>query len=150
GDTGTSSDLVYHRAGARFECCTDQTHWLEAMKRTSATTTGRGASQDQQGSKRKNRQVAGKFFTKKEGGVQSKAGVSEKEHPSDAELLILGIKRLVALALNTDDPGSRLAGKILAYVDALIAADREKLCETNETYRQERPKLGKLLRNDFW
>jgi hypothetical protein len=108
------------------------------MKRKSATPTGGGASPDQQRSERKNRQPAGK------------AGVSKKGHPSDPELLILGLKRLVALALNTKDPVSRLAGKILAYVDALIAADREKLCEANEAYRLERRQLGKLLRNDVW
>src|SRR5262249_24562513 len=90
-------------------------------------------------------------FTKKKGAVfSSKAGVSEEGRPSDPELLIHGVKRLVALALNTKDPASRLAGKILAYVDALIAADREKICEANEAYRRERPKLGKLLRDDLW
>ena len=120
------------------------------MKRTSSIHTGGGASLDQQRSERKIRQATEKFFTKKKGGVPPKAGVSEKGHPSDAELLILGIKRLVVLALNTKEPASRLAGKILAHVDALIAADREKLCEANEAYRLERPKLGKALRNDVW
>jgi len=116
------------------------------MKRTSSIHTGGGASLDQQRSERKNRQAAEKFFTKKKRGVQPKAGVSEKEQPSDAELLILGIKRLVALALNTKEPASRLAGKILAYVDALIAADREKLCEANEAYRPRQNAVANILK----
>jgi hypothetical protein len=120
------------------------------MKRTDrvteAQTGGGGRPSSGAAAPQGTRHGCAKFFTKKKGPVQPKAGVSEKGRPSDPELLILGVERLVALALNTKDPASRLAGKILAYVDALIAADREKLCEANEAYRRERPKLGKLLR----
>jgi hypothetical protein len=63
---------------------------------------------------------------------------------------MLGVKRLLALALNKEDPASKLAGKVLAYVEALIAADGEKLSKANEGYQQERTELGKLLRNDLW
>ena len=73
----------------------------------------------------------------------------EKARPSDSELLILAVNRLLALARDTKDPASKPAGKLLAYIDALIAVDREKLLQ-NEAYREERPRLGKLLRKDLW
>jgi hypothetical protein len=75
---------------------------------------------------------------------------SETARPSDAELLILAVNRLLALGLDKKNRASAGAGWLLAYVDALIAADRKKLCETNETYRQERRQVAKSLRRDVW
>ena len=98
---------------------------------------------------------AGNFATKKRMKGKSKAtdgkaiSALETSRPSDSELLILAVNRLLALARDTKDPASKPAGKLLAYIDALIAADREKLLQ-NEAYREERPRLGKSLRKDVW
>jgi hypothetical protein len=91
-----------------------------------------------------------KIFLQKKDGSEPVAGEGKIARPSDAELVILGVNRLLALALNAHDPASKAAGKIVALVEALIAADCEKLCEANEVYKRERQWLGKSLRNDVW
>jgi len=57
---------------------------------------------------------------------------------------------LLALALDKKNGANESAWKCLAFVDALIAAKRKKLCEVNEAYKRERQCLGKLLREDVW
>jgi hypothetical protein len=121
------------------------------MKEKGASTTARGGASGPQAAKEVST-VGGaqKKFSRKEGVGKPVAGDVGRARLSDPELVILGVSRLLALALNTKDPASKVAGKVLAYVEALIAADREKLCEANEAYKEERPKLGKLLRNDVF
>ena len=65
-------------------------------------------------------------------------------------MLILSLNELLALARDRESPANAWAGRLLAYVEAMIAADREQLLEANEAYQRERPQLGKLLRRDVW
>ena len=77
-------------------------------------------------------------------------GAPQKAHPNDSELFILGLYELLAIALDKKNRGSKSAGKVLAYVDAVIAENHKKLCEINEAYKRERQCLGKPLRSAVW
>jgi hypothetical protein len=67
------------------------------------------------------------------------------------DLLVRGCMDLEPLALEKGESVSKAwAGKVLAYIGALVEADHEKLCEGNEAYKAERAKLGRWLRDDRW
>jgi hypothetical protein len=58
---------------------------------------------------------------------------------------------LEGLALSDgDDVGRWWAGRVLAYVGALVEADHERLWKRNEAYRWQRMELGRMLRGDVW
>jgi hypothetical protein len=65
-------------------------------------------------------------------------------------LFILALYELLALALDNKNRARKWAGKLLAYVDAVIEENREKLSESNETYQRERRQLGKPVRSAVW
>lgn len=63
---------------------------------------------------------------------------------------INGVFDLLASALDKYSPTRDRAGELLAFVDAVIAENRKKLCQENEAYRQQREKFGKPLRSPVW
>jgi hypothetical protein len=98
----------------------------------------------------KDQSPARKFLSKKrKRSAGQVAGARQTMRPHDSELLVLGVYRLVALALDSKNRTSKSAGKILANIDAVIAEYRERL-EANATYQRERRQLGTLLRKDLW
>jgi hypothetical protein len=74
-------------------------------------------------------------------------------HARDAlqELLVRGCLELERVALcEGEEVAKWWAGRVLAYVGALVEADHGKLWEWNEAYGWERMELGRMLRNDLW
>jgi hypothetical protein len=81
------------------------------------------------------------------GKIKNKKGASEI---SLETFFINGVFDLLASALDKNSPTRERAGELLAFVDAVIAENRKKLCKENKGYRQQREKFGKPLRSVVW